>query len=117
MTLHERRVGDVTVIDIDGRITVDDGADVFRDAVRQLVRQGRVKLVLNFTDAPFVDSTALGQIIHAYTSATRKGGTLKLLKVTPRVHELLVITKLLSVFDLFDDEAEALKSFGVARHP
>lgn len=116
MTLHERWIGDVTIVDIDGRITVDDGADTFRDAVRQLVRQGRVKLVLNFRGAPYIDSTALGGIIHAYTSVTRQGGTLKLLRITPRVHELLVITKLLSVFDLFDDEVEALKSFGVARH-
>jgi anti-sigma B factor antagonist len=115
MTLHERWIGDVTIIDINGRITVQDGADIFRDAVRELLRQGRVKLVLNFHDASYIDSTALGEIICAYTSATRKGGTLKLLNVTTRVHELLMITRLLSVFDLFDEEAEAVKSFGVAR--
>lgn len=115
MTLHERWIGDVTIIDINGRITVQDGADIFRDAVRELVRQGRVKLVLNFHHASYIDSTALGEIIRLYTSVTRKGGTLKLLNVTARVHELLVITRLLSVFDLFDEEAEALKSFGVAR--
>ena len=117
MTLHERRIGDVTIIDIDGRITVQDGADIFRDGVRQLVRQGRVKLVLNFHDTSYIDSTALGEIIRAYTSVTRKGGTLKLLNVTARVHELLMITKLLSVFDLFDAEAEAVKSFGATRIP
>ena len=117
MTLHERWIGDVTIIDIAGRMTVEDGADVFRDAVRQLVHQNRVKLVLNFQAAPYIDSTALGEVVRAYTSATRKGGTLKLLNVTPRVHELLIITKLLSVFDLFDADAEAVKSFGVARHP
>ena len=117
MTLHERWIGDVTIIDIDGRITVQDGADLFRDAVRQLVRQGRVKLVLNFHDVSYIDSTALGEIIRAYTSVTRKGGALKLLNVTTRVHELLMITRLLSVFDLFDAEAEAVKSFGVARNP
>lgn len=117
MTLSERRIGDVTIIDIDGRMTVEDGADAFRDAVRQLVRQDRVQLVLNFQAAPYIDSTALGELVRAYTSATRKGGTLKLLNVTPRVHELLMITRLLSVFDLFDAEAEAVKSFGVARRP
>ena len=115
MTLHERWIGDVTILDLDGRITVQDGADIFRDVVRQLVRQDRVKLVLNFHDVSYIDSTALGEIIRAYTSVTRKGGTLKLLNVTQRVHELLVITRLLSVFDLFDAEAEAVKSFGVAR--
>jgi anti-sigma B factor antagonist len=117
MTLHERWIGDVTIIDIDGRMTVEDGADVFRDAIRQLVRQGRVKLVLNFHDASYIDSSALGEIIRAYTSVTRKSGTLKLLHVPSRVLELLVITKLLSVFDLFDAEADAVKSFGVARNP
>ena len=115
MTLHERWIGDVTIIDINGRMTVEDGAEIFRDVVRHLVRQGRVKLVLNFHDASYIDSTALGEIICAYTSATRKGGTLKLLNVTTRIHELLIITRLLSVFDLFDAEAEAVKSFGVAR--
>ena len=116
MTLHERWIGDITIIDTDGRITVQDGADIFRDAVRQLVRQGRVKLVLNFHDTSYIDSTALGEIVRAYTSATRQGGALKLLNVTPRVHELLAITKLLAVFDLFYAEAEAVKSFGVPRH-
>ena len=117
MILHQRVIGDVTIIDIGGRLTVEEGADAFRDLVRQLVRDGRVKLVINFHDAPYIDSTALGEIVRAYTSATRKGGTLKLLNVTARVHELLMITKLLSVFDLFDAEAEAVKSFGAAGTP
>jgi anti-sigma B factor antagonist len=117
MTLHQRAIGEVTIIDIAGRLTVEDGADEFRDQIRQLLRDGRVRLVLNFRDAPYIDSTALGEIVRAYTSATRKGGTLKLLNVTLRVHELLMITKLLSVFDLFESEAEAVKSFGAARNP
>ena len=114
MTLHERWLDEVTVIDIDGRITVQDGADAFRDAVRALIRQGRVKLVLNLRDAAYIDSTALGEIVRAYASVTRKGGTLQLLSVPRRIHELLVVTKLLSVFDLFDAETEAVKSFGVS---
>ena len=117
MTLHERWIGDVTIIDLEGRMSVEDGAHGFRDAVRQLIRQDRVKLVLNFHDASYIDTTALGEIIRAYTSVTRKGGTLKLLNVTARVHELLMITRLSSVFDQFDAEAEAVKSFGVARNP
>lgn len=116
MTLNDRAAGDITVIDVTGRITIDDGADTFRDRVRALVRDGRVKLVLNFTDSSYIDSTALGEIVRAYTSATRKGGTVKLLNVPPRVHELLVITRLLSVFDLFDDETEAVRSFGTPRN-
>ena len=113
MTLHERRIGDVTILDIDGRITIEEGADLFRDVVRPLVREGRLKLVLNLHDTPYIDSTALGEIICTYTSVIRKGGSMKLLNVSGRVHQLLMITRLLSVFDLFEDEAEALKSFGV----
>jgi len=112
VTINDRTIGDITVIDIEGRITIDDGADQFRDRVRGVLRDGHVKLILNFRQASYIDSTALGEIVRSYTSATRKGGTLKLLSVPPRVHELLVVTKLLSVFDLFDDEAEAIKSFG-----
>ena len=115
MTITDRALGDVTVIDVSGRITIDDGADLFRDRVRALLRDGRAKLIINFKDGTYIDSTALGEIVRSYTSATRKGGTVKLLSVPPRVHELLVVTKLLSVFDLFDDEAEAVRSFGVAR--
>ncbi|HMD35476.1 MAG TPA: STAS domain-containing protein [Vicinamibacterales bacterium] len=115
MTLHDRTIGDVVVIDVSGRITIDDGADLFRDRVRGLLRDGRAKLILNFRDAPYIDSTALGEIVRSYTSATRKNGTVKLLSVTPRIHELLVVTKLLSVFDLFDDEIEAVRSFGAPR--
>lgn len=98
-------------------MSVEDGADQFRDAIRQLIRQGRVKLVINFQACPYIDSTALGETVRAYTSAMNQGGTLKLVNVTSRVHELLMITKLLSVFDQFDSEAEAVKSFGVARRP
>jgi anti-sigma B factor antagonist len=113
--ISDRAIGDITVIDVTGRITIDDGADPFRDLVRGLLRDGRVKLIINFHHATYIDSTALGEIVRSYTSATRKGGTLKLLSVSPRIHELLVVTKLLTVFDLFDDEAEAIRSFGVAR--
>ena len=115
MTTIERFVGDVTIVDLEGRITVQDGADQLRDVVRQLVRRGRLKLVLNLAAVPYIDSTALGQIVRAYTTATRLGGGFKLLHVTARVQDLLVVTKLLSVFDLFDVETEAVNSFGSAR--
>jgi len=115
MTISERVMGDVTVVDVAGRITVQEGVDAFRETLRRLVRDGHVRLVLNFREVPYIDSTALGQLIRGYTSVTRKGGSLKLLEVQPKVHHLLVVTKLLSVFDLFDSEGEALKSFGAAR--
>jgi len=116
MTLRERQVADVTILDIEGRIAIQDGAEMLRGVVRQLVAMSRVKLVLNLQSVPYIDSTALSEIIRTYLSVTRRSGGLKLLHVTPRIHELLTITKLLSVFDLFDDEAEAVKSFGASLH-
>lgn len=114
MTCSTRTVGDVTVVELAGRITVQDGADRFRDLARDLLSQGRVKMVLNMRDVPYIDSTALGELIRTYTSATRGNGSIKLLNVSHHVHQLLVITSLLSVFDLFDSEEEAVRSFG---HP
>ena len=115
MRMDQRLIGEITMIDIGGRLTVEDGADAFRDTARQLIRQGRIKLIVNFRDASYVDSTGLGEIVRAYTSVIRHGGSLKLLQVPPRILDLLVVTKLLSVFDLFDAEAEALRSFGDRR--
>jgi anti-sigma B factor antagonist len=115
MTIGVRTIGDVTVVDISGRITIQEGADVFRDQTRDLIRQGRVRLVLNLQGVPYIDSTALGEIIRTYTSVIRKDGSVKLLNVSSQVHQLLVITRLLSVFDLFDAESEAVKSFGSPR--
>jgi len=115
MTIGERSVGDVTVVDVGGRITIQEGADQFRDVTRELIRRGRVKVVLNLQEVPYIDSTALGEIIRLYTSVIRKGGSVKLLNPSAHVHQLFVITRLLSVFDLFDSEAEAIKSFGKPR--
>jgi anti-sigma B factor antagonist len=115
VTMSERWIENITIIDLDGRITVDDDADiVLRDTLRNLLKQGRAKLVLNLERVPYIGSAGMGRIVHAYISATRQGGSLKLLRVTARVHDLLVITKLLPVFDIFDSEAEALASFAPA---
>ena len=111
MTIRERSVGDVTILDIGGRITLQEGADLLGDAVRRLVSQGRVHLVLNVQAVPYIDSTALGEIIRAYTTVVRQGGSVKLLHVTARVRELLTMTRLLAVFDAFEGEAEAVASF------
>ena len=111
MTIHERSVGEVTVIDIDGRMTIEDGADLFRQVTRRLIGLGRWRLVLNLHDTPYIDSTALGEIVQAYTTVTRKGGSLKLLHVPERVYRLLAITKLVRVFDLFEAETDAVQSF------
>jgi anti-sigma B factor antagonist len=114
VTIHERSVGEITVIDIDGRMTIEEGADVFRQATRRLIGLGRWRLVVNLHDTPYIDSTALGEIVQAYTTVTRKGGSLKLLHVPERVYRLLAITKLVRVFDVFDAEADALQSFATS---
>ena len=113
MTIDRRSIGDVTILAVQGRITVQDGADVLCDTVQVLAGQGRSKLVLDFHNVPYIDSTAIGEIIHAYTTVTRNGGSLKLLHVGGRVHDLLALTKLLSVFEHFDAEADAVASFGI----
>jgi anti-sigma B factor antagonist len=112
MTIGQRKVGDITIVDLSGRVTVPDGTDALREVLRPLARQRGAKLVLNLKDVSFIDSTALGDIVHAYTSAIRQGGSVKLLGVPHRVLELLVLTRLLSIFDLFDSETEAIRSFG-----
>ena len=110
MTVAERRVGYVTILDIEGRITVQDGVDVFRAAVCQLLALSQVRIVLNLADVTYIDSTALGEILRLHASVTRRRGGIRLLNVAPRVRELLSTTKLLSVFHLFDDESEAVKN-------
>ena len=110
MTVHERCVGDVTILDVGGRIT-EDGAVALRALVQPLVRQGRVKIVFDLHDASYIDTTALGEIVRAHATAARQGGGLKLLHVAPKVHDLLTITRLDSVLGQFDDEAAVLNSF------
>jgi anti-sigma B factor antagonist len=114
MIVSERRVEDVTILDIDGRITVQDGADVLRDCIQRAIAQGHSKLVLNCGNVPYIDTTAISEIVRGYTTLTRGGGSLKLLNLTPHVHRLLSITKLLAVFQAFTDERAAVESFKTA---
>jgi anti-sigma B factor antagonist len=115
MTVSAREIGEVTVVDLSGRITVQEGWEALRDVTRDLLRRDRVKIVLNMQEVPYIDSTALGEIIRTYTSVIRHNGSVKLLNVSSHVHQLLVITSLLAVFDLFESEADAVKSFGAPR--
>lgn len=109
MTVSERSVGDVTVLDIDGPF-LEDGAGEFRDAVRPLLQNGHPNVVLNLRGVPYIDSAALGEIARAYITATRTGGTLKLLHTSPRVRQLLKITRLGTVLYPFDVETDAVRS-------
>jgi anti-anti-sigma factor len=114
VNVHERAIGDVTVLDVDGRITVQEGATVFREALSRLLDGGRPKIIINMGAVSYIDSTALGELVRGYTSAAKRGGGLKLLEVTPPVQQLLVMTRLNGVFQTFASEADALKSFGAA---
>ena len=111
MQIEERAVGDVVVLDLKGRVTLGDGDELLKDKVNSLVNRGFKKIVLNLAEVPYVDSAGLGEIVRTYTTVSRQGGSLKLLNLTKRISDLLSITKLLTVFETFDDEAEAVRSF------
>ncbi len=109
--LTTRQVGDVTVIDAAGRITLGEGSSAFRDTIRDLTAKGNKKILLNLGDVSYIDSSGIGELVSAYTTVTNHGGTLKLLNLTKRVQDLLQITKLFTVFEVHDDEATAVRSF------
>ncbi len=114
MQIEQRSVGDVTVLDLKGKLTLGDGDELLRDKVNSLVQQGLKKIVLNLAEVPYIDSAGLGEIVRTYTTVSRQGGSLKLLHLTKRIQDLLSITKLLTVFETFESEDEAIKSFGPA---
>lgn len=111
LTISQRHVGSITIVDLNGKITIGQGSAQFREAIRQLIEQEKPRLVLNFAGVNYVDSSGVGELVSAYTAINKQNGQLRLLHVPPRIKELLRITKLLSVFQLFDDEAAALQSF------
>jgi anti-sigma B factor antagonist len=107
-----RRVGDVAVVDLDGRITLGESTGLLRDNFRQLLAQGTKKIVLNLAGVSYMDSAGLGELVGAYTTAKNQGGGVKLLNAQKRLRDLLQITKLQTVFDTYDDEQQAVNSFG-----
>jgi anti-sigma B factor antagonist len=111
MTLSERSVGSVTVLDVVGDVKLDEGAGQLRDKVRSLLQQGKTSLLVNLGAVPYIDSAGLGELVQAYAVAKKQGGALKLVNATKRLKDLLVITKLATVFEMFDDEATGLASF------
>ena len=112
MHISERTVGDVVIVDVSGKVTLGDGGDVvLKDKMQSLVQQGRKKVLLNLAEVSYVDSAGLGEIVQSYATVMKNGGALKLLHVTKRIKDLLSITKLLTVFETYENEAEAIKSF------
>ena len=111
LNIRERQAGDVTILDMDGKITIGEGSVALRSAVRRLIEENKKKILLNLANVGYVDSSGIGELVSSFTTIQREGGQLKLLKLTQKIRDLLGITKLLTVFDSFDDEAEALNSF------
>ena len=109
--LSPRQVGEVTVIDVSGRITLGEGSSNVREGIREVLGKGSRKILLNLGDVSYIDSSGIGELVSAFTSVTNQGGQLKLLNLTKRVKDLLQITKLYTVFDIHDDEAHAIRSF------
>jgi anti-sigma B factor antagonist len=111
MKIVERLVNDVTILDVQGKILIGEGDDQLRESVTKLADDGKTKIVLNLAEVPYVDSAGLGEIVRCYTTVSRKGGKLKLLHLTKKIQDLLSITKLLTVFETYDTEDDAVKSF------
>ena len=114
MQIDERPVGDVMVLDVRGKITLGEGDELLKDKVNSLLNQGRKKIVLNLGGVPYIDSAGLGEVVRTYTTVSRQGGSLKLLNLTKRITDLLSITKLLTVFETFESEDEAVRSFSAS---
>ena len=114
MQIEERAVGDVVILDLKGKITLGEGDELLKDKVNSLVNQGHRKIVLNLADVPYIDSAGLGEVVRTYTTVSRQGGSLKLLNLTKRITDLLAITKLLTVFETFESENDAIRSFSAS---
>jgi len=111
LKVSTRQVDGVSIVDCSGRITLGEGSIVLRDTVKDLLSKGQKKILLNLGDVNYIDSSGIGELVSAYTTAKNQGGELKLLKLTKKVHDLLQITKLYTVFDVKDDETAAVESF------
>lgn len=111
LLIHSREVSHVTILDIQGRIVLGDEIHLMRDAVRNLIADGKKKIILNLADVDYIDSSGVGELVGAFTTVRNAGGELKLLNLSQKVHDVLHVTKLYTVFDIRDDEFQAVKSF------
>jgi anti-sigma B factor antagonist len=111
LDIKERQAGDVTVLDMSGKITIGEGSVALRSAIRRLLEEGKKKILLNLAGVGYIDSSGIGELVSSYTAIEKDEGQLKLLKLTQKLRDLLAITKLLTVFDVYENESEALNSF------
>jgi anti-sigma B factor antagonist len=109
--INSREVAHVTILDVQGRIVLGDEIHTLRDSVRNLIAEGKKKIILNLADVDYIDSSGVGELVGAFTTVRNAGGELKLLNLTQKVHDVLHVTKLYTVFDIRDDEFTAVKSF------
>ncbi len=112
MQISERHVGDVVILDLNGKLILGESVDNLRDKINSVIQQGLRRVVVNLSDVTYMDSSGIGELVRSYTTVTRHGGALKLLGLTSRISDLLAITTLLTVFDVYDKEKEAVASFG-----
>jgi anti-sigma B factor antagonist len=111
LNISERQAGDVTVLDMAGKITIGEGSVALRTAIRRLLEEGRKKILLNLAGVGYIDSSGIGELVSSYTAIGKEEGQLKLLNLTQKLQDLLAITKLLTVFDVYENEADALNSY------
>jgi anti-sigma B factor antagonist len=111
LTIASREVAGVNILDLSGRITLGEGSVQLREAIRGLIGKGKKKILLNLGDVNYIDSSGLGELVSAFTTAKNQQADVKLLNLTKKVHDLLQLTKLVTVFDIYDDEASAIASF------
>jgi anti-sigma B factor antagonist len=111
LNINERQAGDVTILDMSGKITIGEGSVALRTAIRRLLEEGKKRILLNLAGVSYIDSSGIGELVSSFTAINKEGGNLKLLNLTQKIKDLLTITKLLTVFDVYDTEAQALNSF------
>ena len=111
INISERQAGDVTILDLSGKVTIGEGSVALRNAIRRLLGEGKNKILLNLGGVGYIDSSGIGELVSSFTAVNKEGGTLKLLNLTQKIQDLLAITKLLTVFDVFESESDALSSF------
>ncbi|HVS83003.1 MAG TPA: STAS domain-containing protein [Pyrinomonadaceae bacterium] len=113
LNIHERRIGEVTILDMDGNIRIGGSNVALKKAIQNLVAEGRNQIVLNLARVTYIDSSGLGELISSHVTSNHKGGQIKLLNLTQRFHELMTITKLITIFDVYTDESQAVHSFKI----
>ena len=111
LNISERQAGDITILDMDGKVTIGEGSIALRSTIRRLLGEGKKKILLNLGNVGYVDSSGIGELVSSFTAVNKEDGSLKLLNLTQKIQDLLAITKLLTVFDVFENENEALSSF------